>query len=127
MDLRTKIINEYQMTVLHAPINSELKRALKYNERVPMFINKLQREISDAPVKLTDDQIAYAVKSMTELFLKLIEKTADEKHISEIEKHRRIAENEAAIEKEKVGSAIALGKEVEFDGDVFKVRDDGEA
>lgn len=129
MNLRQKIISEYQMTVLSAKVDSELKRALKYNERVPAFIDRLEREISRTPIALRDDQIAYAAKHMTLLFLSHLERAANERMMSDIEKHSQIAAAEAAKEKEKIGTAVALGKEVEFDGEQFKVREneDGSA
>lgn len=96
MDLRQMIICDYQERVaMKSGIDSELRRALKTHERVPVFLDNLVKQIQDIPrARKTKGLIGTwtmdrmklknLVYEMTDFFIKNVETLHDERSKSEI-------------------------------------------
>lgn len=82
---------------LHPTINSELRLALKSNERVPAFVDYLADEIAHAQdvmlstgrEKIKDETIKGLVYDLTNLFIQGVEKQAKERMESDAQKMLR--------------------------------------
>lgn len=97
MSLRDLINTTYQETVEQAQIPSDLKTALKANERVPLFLRNLERELAVVPAKFqTREQAVFATRELTLFFLKNVEKRANEMMLSDAERLRIHTEHHKA-------------------------------
>lgn len=86
MDLRKMIELDYQEAVTLLPdIPSELRRALKANERVPLFFRNLEQQLKICQ-GLTRENIKSLVYEMTKFFAHNLRRMADEMHMSDIVK-----------------------------------------
>lgn len=103
MTPREIIISEYQTTVALANINSELKRALKTYERIPLFLDNLCKQLAGPKHNFNEFQIRQATHSMTLLFIQMVEKKAKERLMSDVEKQRIKTE---AYQKQKLEEKI---------------------
>lgn len=110
MDLIHLVRRDYQEAVALADAPTELKRSLAAHERVPGFIDNLARELSRVP-GLKRETIKVAVYELTNLFIANVKRRADEMHMSEVEKHRRVAEYERAKEAEAMIDKLSGGTE----------------
>jgi hypothetical protein len=118
--VRNLIIADYQEFIaLHGhEFPDDMIRALKANERVPLFLNNLVKEITIAEhrrkVNLKRSDIKMIVYDMTRSFLKLIKRRADEMQMSDLEKSRLVAE-EAKRHSVNAEEAAELTKELTYD------------
>lgn len=103
MTVREILISEYQSTIALAQINSELKRALKTYERVPIFIDNLVKQFGTNPGQFSEFQIRQAANSMTNYFIQMVTKKANERIMSDLEKRRVQTE---AYQREEVENKI---------------------
>lgn len=83
-DLRKKIVTHYQERVKTAEIPNELRRALKTEERIPLFVDNLTRELSKVR-NLREDQLRDSVYSMTDVFIAAVKAKAEQRNLSELE------------------------------------------
>jgi len=99
-------------------VNPELRRALKTNERVPVFIDNLAAEISRTNIIrskrgkpiVTKSEITWIVESMTDVFLAGLESMAKERVKSDLKK----AEDLAKIKAKKDVEDTLAGKETDL-------------
>lgn len=80
-ELRRVVVRLYQDKIAGMDINSELKRALKTQERVPQFIDNLCQQLSQVRA-LRPDQIKDSVNSLTEVFVAAVTAKAEERTLS---------------------------------------------
>lgn len=81
MTLRELVIKEYQSHVRNHPqIPHELKIALRSNERVPAFLDNLVIEMKtvEALKGMTNNKMREVVRSMTDTFVTLVMKKAEQ-------------------------------------------------
>lgn len=109
MTLRELIVAEFQATVLGADLPSELKRSLKYSERVPGFIDRLVAELEVVP-RLKAEQATSAVNTLTLLWCNCLKQRADELYMSDAEKQRIMAELATQAEDQKFADKL-LGED----------------
>lgn len=90
------IISDFQECVALMQIDPELKRALRTNERVPLFVDNLVREVKACErvmfmkgKRLDRKKIKDMVYSMTTIFCKGLEAKAQAAYASEMEKIRQ--------------------------------------
>lgn len=100
MDVRQMVITDYQERVaMRDDIPSELKRALKSHERVPLFVDNLTREINKIPEARAKAKIRRAFKmdrmklknivyDLTDIFINNVKAMAEQKAMSEAEQER---------------------------------------
>jgi hypothetical protein len=82
-DLRRLVVADYQQCVSLASVPDELKRSLKTNERVPVFIDNLVVQISRAK-GVSRETIRTAVYDLTTTFLQLTHRKAEEMRMSDL-------------------------------------------
>jgi len=88
MSLRAKIVQDYQEYV-NDPLNNiptELRRALKSHERVPVFIDELNKQLMQVKLKSFDDRVKLkrVVHEFTAFFIQNLKRFVDEKHQSDL-------------------------------------------
>lgn len=106
-DLRDVIIEAYQEYIRIAPVNTELRKALKAHERVPNFVLNLVKEFSSSKgSKFGRETIRKATFDMTKLFINCIETRANERRMSDLEK--MIIKQEANRKSEMISLADQL-------------------
>lgn len=98
---------------LHPTATSDLKTALKTNERVPIFIDKLAVELQKlanfrdkrGKPPISDKHIKDVVYDMVDVFIKSLEAEAKMKYESDLDKRAREAEasNKREIERASRG------------------------
>lgn len=121
--LRDQIISDYQERVaLKGDIPSELKRALKTHERVPLFIDNLVAQINRfpknrvrggklVPYQLDRNKLKMLVYSMTDIFIQGVQNTAESRYRSDLAKEA--AKNKVdAFGLDEQGNGVALGGDV---------------
>ncbi len=89
MDLRHLITSDYQEAINLLPgVPSELRKALKTHQRVPIFVDNLFKQISRLPphLKPTRLRIKQIVYDMTNVFVTNVKRQVDEKHLSDLAK-----------------------------------------
>lgn len=100
----------YQEYVQNAPIHPELKRALAAHERVPTFVDNLAREFGRAnQLKLTREEIEAATMSMTRIFIQNVEKQSEERRLSDVERMRRVMEEQTKKDMQQLADTMADG------------------
>jgi len=92
-------------------MDSELKRALKAHERVPVFIDNLAREFYKCPIKISRETIKSAVYDMTEVFIGALILKANEALLSDVARGQIKAQQQQDKELKEVLSAIIDGQE----------------
>lgn len=99
MSLREYIKADYQeyLTLNRFTMPDGLYEALKCNERLPKFLEKLEEEIVvvDQRIGIDRIQIKNIVYDMTAFFIKLVATRAQEQQMSQLEKSRLIADDKA--------------------------------
>ncbi len=85
---------------------TELKRALRVHERVPVFIDNLAREFTDCKFKVSRVQIESAVADMTRIFVSGVLKQATEKTMSQIKIGMLKAEKARKAEMDLLADAV---------------------
>lgn len=97
MNIEKLILDAYKSAVALSTAPSELKHALKTNERVPRFIAKLKEEVNKLPPQFINElTIINLTTDLTNLFLHNVKTAADQKAMSEAEKHKLAHEMERA-------------------------------
>jgi len=86
MSLRQTVIKHYQDAVKVAKVPDELKRSLKTNERLPVFIDNLVVQIGMAPKNYKPEVVQYVVHQMTGQFLTNVHRKAEEARMSDLAK-----------------------------------------
>lgn len=107
------IRQDYQEAVRLLPgIPEELRASLKTNERVPIFLDNLTNEISKLPAHIRPQRlkIKQIVYEITNTFVLNVKRAADEKHLSDIAKNAKIAENQARLDLEATASGHSQGE-----------------
>jgi hypothetical protein len=117
MDVRKLCIADYQEYIKLADLPTELKRALKTEERVPVFIDNLARQIHQLPVHVSRTRIKECVYDMTKIFISCVQKRAEFRTMSDLEK-RKLEVDQANL-KVLRDAADALIKDEDY------VREDG--
>lgn len=116
---RDLVLKSYQEAVqLHPTANSDLKRALKSHERVPLFINNLCKEIEKAQEyrlrtkkkKYLESTIKSLVYDMTNVFISGIEMEAKQRYESDMQKMIREQEARAKQDLESSASGKLTGE-----------------
>lgn len=92
MDVKTLCRDDYQEYITLREMPTELRRALKSHERVPVFIDNLAKELYHLPFPVSRETIKKCVYDLTEVFVRLVIKQSDERVMSDVEKMRRIQE-----------------------------------
>lgn len=86
----------YQAQIREGGYNSELIRALRVHERVPVFIDNMAKEFSTQKgMKFNRDQIEFAAREMTKVFVIMVERQAEERLMSPLAKAMRKAKVDA--------------------------------
>jgi hypothetical protein len=89
VDLRHLITCDYQEAVSLLPgVPTELRKALKTHQRVPVFIDNLTKQIAALPKHLRPDRLKLkrVVYDMTNLFVMNVKRQAEERHMSDLAK-----------------------------------------
>lgn len=87
MDLMDVCRKAYQDTIRDSDYPSEFKRFLRTHERVPKFVDNLAKDFRNhAGMKFTRDQIEYAVREATKLFVFAAHRQAEERVMSPLAK-----------------------------------------
>lgn len=117
--LRRLIIRYFQERVNQAPMENELRRALKVHERVPLFIDNMARELSRVK-GLTVTHVRDVTESMTDFFIETVKAHTEQRLLSPSEVQRlnfeyqqkRLKELEAEMsvreEKAKIDTRLKL-------------------
>lgn len=127
MDYKKLVIQEYRRAVAESQTATpELKAALKTNDRVPAFIDRMSQELARAEHKLLIkrgklpklETLAWAVRSMTEAFLSYIEANVRDRRMSDAEAALRARKAQETLEPEKILAEMGVvtddpGKETE--------------
>lgn len=92
LELADIIHTTYIQTVENAEINSELRRALLKHERKHLLLQNLTKEITKGKSLFMRETIEQATRDMTHLFIKNVERFADERVMSDNEKRRVVDE-----------------------------------
>jgi len=92
MDLMNCIRIDYQEKVAMMNVDSELKRALRTHERIPVLFTNLARELHKIQ-GLTREQIKMIVYDYTEIYMRNVERMANERVMSEVKKSTIEAEH----------------------------------
>lgn len=116
---------------LHPTINSELKIALKSNERVPAFIDYLADEIEiaqDAMIakgaeKIKDETLKGLVYDLTNLFIQGLEKRANERMESDAMRLLRKAKEDYKKDLDESATGNLTGDFAELAKDGLKIGD----
>lgn len=87
-DLKTQIHDAYKEAVALSSCPQELKNSLKTNERVPGFLKNLQKELATVPGGVKPYQVKMTVYDLTRIFLRAVERKANERMLSDAEKTR---------------------------------------
>ncbi len=112
--LRQTIIAEYQATVALANIDSELKRALKYNERVPAFIDRLEEQLRMLePRFLTEFYVRQCTQELTHFFLRNVKQHCDERMLSDAAKQAMLNQEIKRQKQEQIVDDMNEGKEID--------------
>lgn len=123
--MRSILISEYQATVAMADIPTELKHALKTNERVPAFINNLERELIAVPHKFrTELTIRNTVHDLTNVFLNSIQRKANEDALTTAAKQALKDKASKAAKQESIVNDMIQGKEIDAER-ILEVTDHG--
>lgn len=87
-ELKRLIRKDYQECVALMEMPADLRQALRAHERVPAFLDNLERELSAAKVgrMLSRVKIKETVYSLTEFFVNTVRRHGDEKIMSEVAK-----------------------------------------
>lgn len=102
----------YRETVAKHPMDAELRRALKAHERVPRFLDNLEREFAKIPFHVTRETVAQAVKDLTLVFISAVQCSVNDRMLSDLAKlqiKKEIADKEAI--KERADLLLAEGTE----------------
>ena len=116
LELADIVHKEFVATVNDAEVNSELKRFVLSHERKGVFLQNIALEITRGKKFFLPDTIRLAVHDMTLMFLKNVERHANEKVMSDSEKNRIISEANELAEFDKQASEIADQIEVKTYG-----------
>ena len=100
MNLRQCIVADYREYISLNCKDPELKKRLLAHERQPLFFDNLQGQLMRAH-KLTRTQIKLVTYDMTQWFLNVAQKKANELIMSHAEKMRQITEDSKKKEREK--------------------------
>lgn len=113
MSLRQIIEETYKQTVQQAEIPSDLRDALKANERVPQFLRNLERELAVMPSKLqTREQAVFATRELTLFFIRNVQRRANEMMLSDAEKMRIKTEHHNAQVLDRAATTGIIDEEV---------------
>jgi len=116
MNLLECIKEDYQSYVKNALINSELKRALKTQERIPLFFSNLAKSLKSKK-DLSREDIRLATYDLTQMFIESVDRVAKENYLSTLAKEtiKEEAKKQAAVDalKNKVGQSDGA---IEYDG-----------
>ena len=113
MNINKLILDAYKSAVALSSMPSELKHALKTNERVPRFIAKLKEEVGKLPPHFINElTIINLTTDLTNLFLHNVKTAADQKAMSSAEKHRAEIEAEKAAIINKAADTGVITDEV---------------
>lgn len=96
-DIRKLCREQYAARVaMRQDIPIELKRALKTNERVPKFVDNLAQQLNNPKIRadIKRETIIMAIHDLTDVFIANVKRLAEEKHLSVLERQRRIQEQE---------------------------------
>lgn len=114
MTLREAVIADFREFIRISPkVPDGLRGSLRMNERIPKFLDNLVGEISNVEQKgiiLDRTKIKEIVYNMTELFVLLMKKKAEEMHMSDLAK--------AALKQELEGDEIAQKLDAEGNADL---------
>lgn len=117
MNYREMIVSDFRERVfLNSEIPSELKSALKYNERVPLFIDNLNAEInkivnSRKTFKLDRYKLKMIVYDLTDMFCMAVKSEAENRYKSDLEKSLQ-AKPDYGLDKFGNGFNEELGVEI---------------
>jgi hypothetical protein len=103
------ILEAYQTAVaLNQRVPAELKRSLKTSERVPRFLAQLKKEVAALPPNLVSREvISMLTTDLTNMFLYQVERAAQQKQMSEVERHRiQISQEKSRIINNAVDTGI---------------------
>jgi hypothetical protein len=115
MGLREYIIDDYRERIeLRSDIPSELKKSLRTNERVPVFIDNLKKAIDGIPRKIKIDRMKLKnlVYDMTDIFINNVRTHCEQKHMSILERQMLAKRNEFELDNHGNGRIEELGVEV---------------
>jgi hypothetical protein len=90
-DLRVFCRKTYQDYLKRAEIPSELRRSLKSHERVPAFIDNLSGELGRLQFKISRETLQKCIEDMCELFIRLVQRRADEQAMSPLARAMLVA------------------------------------
>lgn len=85
-EIQTLCRKVYVETIEQAEINTELKRALRTHERVPVFIDNLARDFSKLSMRVKRETIELAARDMTYIFIRAVDEKAKQAVMSDIAK-----------------------------------------
>lgn len=101
-ELKKRIIKHYQAFIRDAEIESDLRDALKTNERVPTFLSNLERELMGTRFTVTDSELAMIVRETTKTFLWALKTAKEVKLMSDIKRMELISQYEKRDEIQKL-------------------------
>ncbi len=111
MDIKQVCRHAYQERIaLRTDLPTEFVRSLKTNERVPQFIDNLAKQLYRLPKDIKLETIKMAVYDMTDLFLNLQMRKVEEDHMSSVERHRIMQEEQTKSEMRAMADSL-IGEE----------------
>lgn len=113
-DIGRLVYDDYKECVKLATINSDMRESLlRDNGRVPKFINNLTEQLVKVK-RLTRQTIKLVTYDMTEVYMKSLERFANERRMSDLDAAVKQAEINKQIEFEKSFNGT---KPIVFDGE----------
>jgi len=113
--MRSLIIEAYREAVALAPCPEELKKSLATHERTPQFLDNLERELSALPPRFLDPiTIRTTVYDLTNLFIRNVDKQAQERYMTDVTRSAAIAARDAAIKRDELADRLNAGESVDL-------------
>ena len=105
-DIGRLVQSDYKEYVQLAQINEDMKRALLKQDRVPVFLNNMVREMSKMK-NLNRETIKMVTYDMTECFIRSFERLATERMMSDLERITKQKEIDKVMEFDKEATEMA--------------------
>ena len=113
--MRSLILQAYREAVALAPCPEELKRSLATHERTPKFLDNLERELAVLPARFRDPMtIRSAVYDLTNLFIRNVDRQAQERYMTDVTRAAAIAARDAATKRDELADRINAGGSVDI-------------
>ncbi len=106
-EIRKLVSETYRRTIQDGPYPTEFKRALRTHERIPAFFDNMVKEFSrPAMSKVPRATIEAATVDMTNLFVTMVHRQAEERLMTPIKKAMMKAQADRIKDMKKLGDAL---------------------